>query len=97
MNYSGLMASSIMTLSKAANSKNEEQKNNMGTDAGMEARHSLDVLKERYKEATCFTTGNVFGVGDGRSGTEAEKKVIRRVQGQRGKGRGDYGQKNCGY
>ena len=62
LNYSGFTASSIMTLAEAAKNKNNGRRNNMGADASMEVRLSLEVLKERYKEANRFTTGTVFGI-----------------------------------
>ena len=36
----------------------------------MEKRLSPEILRERYKEATRFTTGVVFGPGDARLGPE---------------------------
>ena len=45
-------------------------------DVLMENRLSLETLKERYKEATCFVIRVVLGRG--RLGTETRDEVIHR-------------------
>ena len=51
----------------------------------MENRLSLEELKERYKDAKCFTSGVVFGVGDGYLGPVVRDAVIRRNEDRQNK------------
>jgi hypothetical protein len=58
-------------------SKKEGRMEHMYEDVSMENRLSLEELKERFKEAKCFTSGVIFGAGDGYLGPAVWDEVSR--------------------
>lgn len=78
LNYSGATASNIMKLMQNTEKRNEGRRQHMGEDAANKNQLSTEELQKRYRETTRFTTGTVFGKGNGILGTEVRDEVIRR-------------------
>ena len=57
----------------------------MAEDAAMENQLTSEELQNRYKEAKRFTTGALFGKGDGHLGPEVRDEVIRRNEARKNK------------
>jgi hypothetical protein len=75
LNYSGVTANSIMAIAQNAKSRNEGRRLN-NESAG--ERLTFEELEARYGEARRFTTGTVFGCGDGYLGKAVLEEVIKR-------------------
>ena len=78
LNCSGGTASDILTMMQNAQRKNGGRNNHMAADAATGNLVPTEELLKRYKEAKQFTSGTVFGSGNGELGTAARDKVIRR-------------------
>ena len=78
LNATGSAASDILTLMQNMKSKNEGREKHMAADDAAGNKLSPEELTKRYQSLNRFTSGKVFGLGDGELGPSARDEVIRR-------------------
>ena len=77
LNFNGSTASDLFSLAQITHNRDNGRRDHMAEDAAAQNQLTREELMRRYKEASRFTAGTVFGIGDGMLGPEVRDEVIR--------------------